>query len=274
METISDVEEGILVQLLRGAMSKYEIAEASGRAYSAIHKAVASLLDRGLISVERVAASSKNRKIDVEYYKLTDTGLEIAEALAAKREALADSMLPKASSLVDWYTNRFTRFLYHLDLAIPKITPARIYATLNLYPAVVFIRALVSPSKEDRVYNRFLASVYVESVDERLRQLDEERIRQGLRPSLIEAMWRVCSPQAWRKRGGEEPLPGYIFNFLKAYHANLTEDIVSVLKKAGPNISNEELPGLVFARLKICSHPVQERRKLIKEIWQKTINGA
>ncbi|MEM2454934.1 MAG: hypothetical protein QXL85_08125 [Candidatus Bathyarchaeia archaeon] len=64
---------------------KYKLVESSGRIYFAIHKGVASPLGKGLISVERV---------DAEYYRLTDAGLEIAEALAAKREAEVDSMLP------------------------------------------------------------------------------------------------------------------------------------------------------------------------------------
>ncbi|MEM2465553.1 MAG: hypothetical protein QXL85_08120 [Candidatus Bathyarchaeia archaeon] len=40
--------------------------------------------------------------------------------------------------MMDWYINRFIRFLYYLDLTILKIAQARIYATLNLYPAVIF----------------------------------------------------------------------------------------------------------------------------------------
>ena len=68
------VEEEVILQLARGEMSKYQLAEASHRAYSAVHKAVASLLSEGLIEPARRVPSSKNPQIVVEYYKLTEKG--------------------------------------------------------------------------------------------------------------------------------------------------------------------------------------------------------
>jgi len=270
MELESDVEEETLIHLLKGPLSKYEIAEASGRAYSAVHKAVSNLLRKGLISIQRVAAGAKNPKMQVEYYELTEPGREMAERLAARKEVEVESTLPKASTLIDWYTNRFTRFLYHLDLTTFKITPAQALVTLNIYPFVLFVRALISPDTKGRIYNRFMASVFIQSVDKRFVCFDEEQIKRGLRPFYVELMWRACSPHAWRMEKGEEPIPGYQFNFLEAYKANLNQDIASILKDSSPNISDEELPGLVFARLKLRSHPIQERGKLIKDIWAKS----
>jgi hypothetical protein len=71
---------------------------------------------------------------------------------------------------------------------------------------------------------------------------------------------------------GEEPLPGYRFNFIEAYNKLLLEEIKPIIMEAYPHAKGEEeLCGMVFATLKVISHPVKERRKLTREIWAGSI---
>jgi hypothetical protein len=55
--------------------NKYSISKVSGVSYAGIHKTIKQLLNLYLIEISRTEKSSKNPKMDVEYYKLSKVGL-------------------------------------------------------------------------------------------------------------------------------------------------------------------------------------------------------
>jgi DNA-binding transcriptional ArsR family regulator len=58
-----------------GEGSKWEISRGLKKAYSNVHSTIKELLDLGLIEVKRKRKSAKNPKMEVEYYRLTFSGL-------------------------------------------------------------------------------------------------------------------------------------------------------------------------------------------------------
>lgn len=196
-------------------------------------------------------------------YRLTAKGTLALEDIEAEGETY---IIVFSKTLKQYYVKKFKQLRLHLDLSRGIITPAKTFATLGLYPLLALVKATV-PSREAGVYDNFLAEVYVGAVDKKAKQKDGELIARGKMPILTGTLWKLASPKAHLDQ--EESLVGYTFNFPKAYNEALSQELKPLLAKAFPYVnSDEELQKAVFARLKVISHPVHERRGVVKEIWQ------
>jgi len=196
---------------------------------------------------------------------LTDEGFALLQNLEAQEETEAVNVQIAVKELKEYYARRFRRLLLHLDLARGFVTPQKSIATLGLLPLIALVKASL-PRKEADVYNHFLADVYVQAADKKARIKDEELLAKGMTPILIETLWRLATPKACRNR--EMPLPGYGFNFPAACDNALREELKPLLAKAFPYVtSGEELRKAIFARLKVISHPVRERRQVADDVW-------
>lgn len=258
------VKEEILLFLLESGEASWNDLLKLKISKGGLSNSMNLLLKDGLVA-RRVETDSKPPQV---FYQLTEAGIAAAEELLAERETKIVEAELKGLNLEEFYKELFTRRLMHLELWRYKVTPAKTLVSLNFYPAYVFVKAVVYPDEKSRKFNAFLGRLYVRSVDEKVRNVDEMLLMRGYTPSFTEALWRACSPKVWMKVDGEEPLPGYKFNFVHAYNNFLSEGIMPILKEAYPKSSGEEeLRGRVFATLKVISHPIRERRKLIKELW-------
>jgi DNA-binding HxlR family transcriptional regulator len=257
------LKEQILLFLLERGSASWNELLALGLSKGGLSKALNLLLQEGLV----LRHVKTDRKPPQVFYQLTQKGLVAAEDLIAEKETKIEAVA-EGSNLIEFYERRFARRLVHLELWRYKVTPAKTLVSLNFYPAYVFVKAIVHPGEKSRKFNVFLGSLYVKSVDEKARNVDEMLLKKGYNPCFTEALWKACSPKVWRKVDGEEPLPGYKFNFVHAYNDLLSEEIKSILMEAYPQSSREEeLRGRVFATLKVISHPIRERRKIIRELW-------
>ena len=250
MSLKTNVEKEILMLLAEKEMSKYQLAEASGRSYSAVHKAASNLLSQGLIATKRKAASTKNPKITVEYYTLTEKGLREVENLAVQREAAEelalDRELEKEGNLRVEVRKRLYRAFFPLDLQ-----PRRgFFHGLAVVPILLDLVKTLVPDKLANEYLDFLAELYVQA----------PKMMLGRRPRSwddLRCAWMLADDI-------KHEAPGFLFDFKSAWdslYRNLSDNLKR--KMAERDIDKEK----VFRCLKIFSFPVTERRRVSKILF-------
>lgn len=195
-------------------------------------------------------------------YKLTEDGFDQLDAAGECEEVVLEGEPEfKAPDNLEGYFNEYFRLRgLAMDVERGGVSPKRLFLTFGLLPVPEFARASI-PTKEGELYLKFLAEVYVGSVDPRA--LVELPVEKGV--EVIKFFWRLCSPNA---HSSPEEMLGFTFDYPKAFKDAFTPKFERVLVKTFPYAEGEKmLRKAVFARLKAISHPLRERRQLISKIY-------
>lgn len=218
------------------------------------------LEERG--EVERVVDDSPSKIA----YKLTETGEDTLDSIEGYHEAEASSRLEgydieTVENLVDYFQAKFRRMLLHqvdlVDLGVKDFL-----MTFGIYPMAVLARNVIAPTSEAKKYLGFLAKTYVYTVDEDA----FKGMPSSSWPAVVESLWRLASPELIGKPLEEmrEKIFDVWFDFSKGYAKSLNEveGARGILKK------HERDKNKIFARLKLASHPLNERKYLVKRLWE------
>jgi len=235
------------------------LAKRCGLSESTLSTSLRSLVRRGLVQ-RAVDGQTHPPRV---YYKLTEGGFDELDAIKESEEALLEEEPEfKAPDSLEEYFNKYFRLKgLAMDVGRSGVSPKRLFLTFGLLPIVEVVRSFI-PTKEGELYVKFLAKVYVNSVDpEALAGLPVEKGAE-----VIKFFWQFCSPNA---HSSSEEIFGFTFNYPKAFKNALIPKFEQILVKAFPYAEGKKtLRKAVFARLKVISHPLRERRKLISKIWE------
>lgn len=242
-----------------GGLRWATLAECSGLSESTLSTSLRSLVKRGL--VQRVVDEQTHPPR--VYYKLTENGFDQLNAIEESEEVLLEGEPEfKAPDSLEEYFNKYFRFRgLAMDVGRGGVSLKRLFLTFGLLPILEVARGFI-PTEEGELYLKFLAEVYVNSVDPKA--LADLPVEKGA--EVIKFFWRFCSPNA---HSSPEKILGFTFNYPKAFKNALTPKFEQILTKAFPYAKGEKmLRKNVFARLKVISHPIHERRKLVSKIWE------
>jgi len=258
--TKSEVKIHVLFNLLLhgGRMNYRELLKALGRPDRTLYVNLLELQRDGFV-----------KKEERGLYVISEAGLRLLKMREAELEAKIETELGAeelervegpgkyVEALEEHFREKFRRFLVGLTDLKSDLSLSTILVTFGVYPLVMFVKSAVKSSEDEVIYHAFLASTYVNSVDLRA-------LMKNPSPHTVEYFWQTADPKLIAAKNGErrQEILGFEFNFSKGYrHAlNNVEKAEEVLSRYGRK--SEER---IFARLKILSHPVGERRKIIKE---------
>jgi len=226
-----------------GRMNYRELLRALGRPDRTLYVNLLDLQQKGLV-----------RKQGRGVYAISEKGLEMLNRREAELEGKVEVGLT-AKTIEEYFYRKFTRLLLGLTDLKRDVGLATILATFGVYPLLMFAKSKVKPSRDEEVYHRFLASAYVNSVD-------QKALAESPHPCTVEYFWRVAPPKLIAAKEGKkkQKILGFEFNFSRGYqHAlNSIEEAEKVLAKYGRK-SEEK----IFARLKVIT--ISERRKIIRQ---------
>ena len=236
----------------------------SGLSESTLSSCLKSLLRQGLIS----RLVDANTYPPTVYYRLTDRGFdEIDSIMDVEEEALEEEpTLEVSGSLKEHVYNYFRLRGVAMDIGRDGISLRRLFLTFGLLPVLEVAKAF-KPTSQGEEYLKFLTEVYVSSIDPKA--LDSLPVEKQF--EVVKFFWKMCSPNAYET---VEKILGFDFNYPKAYKKALSPDRKEIITMAFPYAKSKETRRkAVFARLKVLSHPVKERRQIIKSIWTNEENN-
>jgi len=230
----------------------------SGLSESTLSSCLKALSRRGLID-RLVDASTYPPRV---YYRLTDRGFdELNSIMDVEEEALEAEPTLEVSGPLKEYAYKYLKLRgVAMDIRRSGVSPERLFLTFGLLP-VLTKESLKFKTSRGEEYLKFLTEVYVGSVDpEALDNLSVEK-----QFEVVKFFWKMCSSNAYKTA---EKVLGFNFNYPKAYKKTLTLDREEIIVMAFPYAKSYEIRRkAVFTRLKVISHPVKERRQIIKSIW-------
>ena len=236
----------------------------SGLSESTLSSCLKSLLRRGLIS----RLVDANTYPPTVYYRLTDRGFdELDSIMDVEEEALEEEPALEVSGSLKEHVYNYLRLRgVAMDIGRGGISLRRLFLTFGLLPVLEVAKAF-KPTGQGEEYLKFLTEVYVGSIDPKA--LDSLPIEKQF--EVVKFFWKMCSPNAYKT---VEKILGFDFNYPKAYKKALSPDRKEIITMAFPYAKSKETRRkAVFARLKVLSHPVKERRQIIKSIWTNEENN-
>ncbi|MEM2099665.1 MAG: MarR family transcriptional regulator [Candidatus Bathyarchaeia archaeon] len=239
-------------------LSWSDLYKLSGLSESTLSSSLKSLVDEGLVE-RQVDAGVYPPAV---YYTLTDKGLAHLEGAVEAEGINENEQLPEHSNdLAEFVQNYFRLKGLGLDLSRSRVSVGRVFFTFGLLPLAELARAYV-PTAESVSYLMFMSNVYVGAVN--AKALVDMPVEKQF--ETVRFFWKLCSTSAFNAK---EAILGFTFDYPSAFNQYIKEMDAQILAKAFPYaISISDLRRAVFARLKVITHPISERRKIVDKIWK------
>ena len=192
LKRLSELTVLKVLSISRDGINWSSLLNQSGLSESTLSSCLKSLLRRGL--VERMVDSKVYPP--AVYYRLTERGFDELNSMAeVEEEALeTEPTLEVSASLEDHVYSWFRLRGVALDVGRGGVSLKRLFLTFGLLPALEVAKAF-KPTPEGEQYLRFLAKVYVKSIDPKaLADMPVER-----QFEVVKFFWEMCSPASITK---------------------------------------------------------------------------